>query len=267
MELHRLEDSLLENLLVTGSTTTASVVSVVAAVAVAVVVVAVVVVSVTVRLARLAAVPPFVAAAVMGTAGTIAALSLSPLPNVLVAAVGLVALLVDLLAEDGHVVVAADGDGDGTAAVLVAGVEREAGVVVVVRVPRLDPGVRVGADALEVDVGGVVPVGAVHLRQDTALLAARALGLVERDLVLEHKEVAVGVRADVAVHGRARAVVVLHGLVRHVHVLCDGGLALGLLVLVLGHGEGSKGGDRESKELHVEDVVGVCCEVRLGRPL
>ena len=189
---------------------------------------------------------------------TVFAFRLGPLPDVLVAVIRLLALLVDLLADDWDGIVAADGDGDGTTAVLVPGEEGEAGAVVAVRVPRFDPGVGVGADAVEFDVGGVGKVGAVDLGEDTALFTAGAFGLVVGDLVLEEEEVALGVRADVAVHRRARTVMALDGLAGHVDVLGDGRLALVLLGRGLGGGtlvfsddEGSESGNSKSDELHV----------------
>lgn len=185
---------------------------------------------------------------------TVLALSLCPLPDEFVALIRLIALLMVLLADDGHRIVATDRDGDGTTAVLVASEEGKARMIVVIRVPGFDPRVRVGSDAVELDVSSIGKVGTVDLGKDTTVFIAGALGLVEGDLIFQDEQFTLLVRADGAVLGRAGAVmttVVLDGLVSHVDDAGHSGrVTLRGTTLFFSGGKGCEGSKSKGKELH-----------------
>jgi len=82
---------------------------------------------------------------------------------------------------------------------LASSVESQAGVVVVVTVPRLNPCMAVGPNAAEHCIDGSVEVGRGDLGKATALGLAGAISTPEGHMIMEHKELAAILFAFLAV--------------------------------------------------------------------
>lgn len=194
-----------------------------------------------------AGVPPSTAFMISVMARDVKAFSFSPFPNKFKAVVGFLAVLMNLLTQDWGMIAAGNWNRYGTTSRSRTSVQSQAIMIVVVSIPGLDPGVAVGTDAIELDIGSISKVKVVQFGQNSSLFTACAIGFEEWDFIFDDKKISALELANIAIDRRTRTAM-LNGFGMD-EFGNDLRLRFGKGDLLSGN-QGSSKGDGKVKDLH-----------------